>query len=101
MGRLRALRIALDMGMQFHKPVRIQLGRVDRDRIVVSTKDAASVLLHDWPVQESTKRLRAMQACLDVIKHGKPPSVARNAFIAAAKEVGAYLDDYTPADSWH
>lgn len=36
-----------------------------------------------------------MKACLDVMKNGAPPSVARNAFIAAAKEVGAYLDDYT------
>ncbi|KQZ27901.1 hypothetical protein ASD50_20285 [Mesorhizobium sp. Root552] len=89
------------MSRPFHKPVRIQLGRVDRDRIIVSTADAASVLLRDWPTRESARRLRAMKACLDVIKHGKPPSVARNAFIAAAKEVGAYLDDYTPADSCH
>jgi hypothetical protein len=83
------------MSKPFHKPVRIQLGRVDRDRIIVSAADAASVLLRDWPTQESVRRIKAMKACLDVMKNGAPPSVARNAFIAAAKEVGAYLDDYT------
>lgn len=79
----------------FHKPVRIQLGRLDRDRIVVSTRDAAQILLKDWPLSESERRLQAMRACLDVIKHGKPPSVARNAFIIAAKEAGVFLADST------
>jgi hypothetical protein len=82
-----------DMSRSFHKPVRIQLGRVDRDRVVVTIKDAASLLLRDWPIQDSSRRLQAMQACLDVIRNGKPPSVARNAFIAAAREAGVYLGD--------
>ncbi|KQZ19505.1 DUF982 domain-containing protein [Parvibaculum sp.] len=82
---------------RFHKPIRIQLGRIDRDRIVVSPRDAADILLHDWPVAENKRRVRAMEACLAVIKGGKPPSTARTAFIAAAKDVGIYLGDYDPA----
>lgn len=76
--------------------MRIQIGRVDRDRILVSTKDAAAVLLHEWPLQESQRRIKAMQACLYVIRDGKPPSTARNAFIAAAKEAGVYIGEYIP-----
>lgn len=81
----------------FKRPVRIQIGRVDRDRIVVGTHDAAKVLLRDWPAMESQKRITAMQACLEVINGGKPPSIARAAFVAAAKDAGVYLGDYDPA----
>ena len=78
---------------KFRRPVRIQLGRVDRDRIVLGTRDAAEILLRDWPL-ESDRRVRAMAACLDVIKQKKPPSAARKAFVAAAKEAGIFLGDY-------
>lgn len=78
----------------FHKPVRIQIGRVDRDRIVVSPRDAARILLREWPAQESQKRLTAMKACIRVFREGKAPSLARNAFVRAAKEAGIYLGDY-------
>ena len=79
---------------RFHKPIHVQLGRLDRDRVVVSTQDAAQILLRDWPLQESQRRLRAMKACLDVLKQKKPPSAARDAFISAAKEAGVYLGDF-------
>ncbi|TKT74662.1 DUF982 domain-containing protein [Aquamicrobium sp. LC103] len=74
----------------FHKPVVIQPGRIDRDRVVISTRDAAQILLREWPM-ESEKRVKAMKACLDVIKGNKPPSHARNAFIAAAKDAHILL----------
>ena len=80
----------------FRKAVRIQFGRVDRDRIVVGTKDAAQILLRDWPTADNPKRVTAMKACLDVIKGKKTPSVARAAFVAAAKDAGVYLGDYDP-----
>ncbi|WP_312860736.1 DUF982 domain-containing protein [Neoaquamicrobium sediminum] len=71
---------ALTLGMsklRFHKPVRVQPGRIDRDKVVLSTKHAAEILLRDWPDRGQKKRERAMRACLEVIKGRKPPSYAR------------------------
>ena len=69
----------------FHRPVTVQTGRIDRERIIVTTRDAAEVLLKDWPL-ESHKRARAMQLCLSVIRGERPPGVARRAFVEAARE---------------
>lgn len=69
----------------FHRPVTVQTGRIDRERIVLTTRDAAEVLLKDWPI-ESRKRARAMELCLSVIRGEKPPNVARRAFVEAARE---------------
>jgi hypothetical protein len=66
---------------------------LDRDRVVIGVRDAAKVLLHDWPDKDSRKRVIAMQACLDVINGKKRPSVARAAFIAAAKDARIYLGE--------
>nr|WP_292399178.1 DUF982 domain-containing protein [Mesorhizobium sp.] len=52
----------------------------------MSVSDAAEVLLRDWPTPASKTRLAAMAACLAVIRGEKPPRVARQAFIVAAKE---------------
>lgn len=38
-----------------------------------------------------------MKAWLDVLKQKKPQSVARDAFISAAKEPGVYLGDFGTA----
>jgi hypothetical protein len=77
----------------FHRPVVVQTGRLDRERVVASTRDAAEVLLKDWPLAESSKRTRAMEACLSVIRGEKPPSAARSAFIAAAREAKVLVRD--------
>ncbi len=76
----------------FHKPVTVQTGRIDRERIVLTTRDAAEVLLRDWPI-ESRKRARAMELCLSVIRGEKPPHVARRAFVEAAREAKVLLED--------
>ena len=83
----------MTMSRRFHKPVVIQPGRIDRDRVVTTVREAAQILLRDWP-HESDKRTRAMRACLDVINGHKPPSRARTAFIAAAKDARIYLGEY-------
>lgn len=77
---------------RFHRPVIVQTGRIDRERVVGDTRAAAEVLLRDWP-NEGSRRERAMQAVLEVIRGEKPPSHARNAFIAAAKEARVLLDE--------
>lgn len=78
---------------RFHKPVVIQPGRIDRDRVVSSVAEAAQILLREWPPHESDKRTRAMRACLDVINGKTPTGTAREAFIAAAKDARIYLGE--------
>lgn len=75
----------------FHKPVHVQIGRIDRDQLVTNTRHAALLLLKNWP-NDGGKRRTAMKACLQVIKGQKPPSMARRAFIAAAKDASVLLD---------
>ena len=77
----------------FHRPVIVQTGRIDRERLVLTTRDAAEVLLRDWPLQESRKRGRAMELCLSVIRGERPPNVARRAFVEAAREAKVLLKD--------
>jgi hypothetical protein len=77
----------------FRKPIVIQPGRIDRDRVVVSVSDAAEVLLRDWPKPTSERRLAAIKACLAVMRGEKPPRVARQAFIVAAKDARILLGD--------
>lgn len=79
--------------VKFHKPVVVQPRRIDRDRVVITLADAAEILLRDWPIAESKKRTAAMQACLQVIRGEKPPRVARQAFIAAAKDARIFLGE--------
>lgn len=74
----------------FNRPVVVELGRIDRKRIVVGTDDAATLLLRSWPLQDCERRQRAMRVCLDVIKGRKPASAARKAFVEAAKAARVY-----------
>jgi sugar/nucleoside kinase (ribokinase family) len=76
----------------FHRPVTVQTGRIDRERLVLTTRDAAEVLLRDWPLPESRKRARAMELCLSVIRGEKPPHIARRAFIEAAREARVLVE---------
>lgn len=79
---------------RFHEAVVVQTGRVDRNRVVTSTAQAAGILLHEWPKTGSEKRIRAMLACLAVIRGVEEPRVARDAFIAAAKDARIYLYEH-------
>ncbi|MER9326850.1 DUF982 domain-containing protein [Mesorhizobium sp. M0152] len=55
--------------------------------------DAAQVLLRDWPKPACARRLAAIEACLAVMRGEKPPRVARQAFIVAAKDARILLSD--------
>jgi hypothetical protein len=77
---------------RFHKPVVIQLGRIDRDRVVTCVADAGRILLSEWR-HEDEKRQRAMSACLAVIKGEQPASYARRAFVEAAKSARILLSE--------
>lgn len=78
---------------RFCKPVIVQPGRIDRDRVVVTVLDAADVLLHTWPKPNSRARHHAIRACLAVLRDQKPPRVARQAFVDAAKDARIFLGD--------
>lgn len=76
----------------FHRPVVVQPGRLDRDRVVLSAADAAQVLFRRWP-NDSAARRQALVACLQVMSGEKPPRFARSAFILAAKDARVFLGE--------
>ncbi len=77
----------------FARAVVVQTGRIDRDRVVTNTRHAAIVLLHEWPDRACPKRKTAMQRCVEVMRGQKPPSVARRAFVSAARQAGLLIED--------
>lgn len=78
---------------RFHIPVTIQLGRIDRTQVVTTTAEAAEILLRRWPAERGEKHFRAMKACLETIRGGRPSNFARRAFIAAAQEARVLVPD--------
>jgi hypothetical protein len=80
-------------GKKFKKPVVVVPGRIDRERVVGDVRHAAIVLLREWPLPSSQAKQKAMEACLDVLRGEKPPSIARSAFVEAAKEARILQDD--------
>lgn len=80
-------------GKKFNKPVVVVPGRIDRERIVGDVRHAAIVLLREWPVPSGRAKQKAMKACLDVLRGEKSPSIARSAFIEAAREAHILRDD--------
>ncbi len=77
----------------FARPVIVQTGRLDRERIVTNTRHAAIVLLHEWPDKACPKRKVAMQRCVEVMRGEKPPSTARKAFVSAARQAGLLIKE--------
>jgi hypothetical protein len=78
---------------RFTRPVVIQPGRIDRDRVVTNVRDAAHLLLREWPVQASEKRQAAMEACLRVFRGEGSARHARQAFIDAAKDARIFVGE--------
>lgn len=77
----------------FHRPITVQTGRIDRERVVLTTRDAAEILLRHWPLPDSRKRARAMELCLSVIRGERAPNIARRAFLEAAREARVLVQD--------
>lgn len=76
----------------FHRPVIVQLGRVDRDRVISTTTEAAKMLLREWPAT-GEKHEAAMQICVEALKGRQTAGRVRSAFIDAAKEARIYLGE--------
>ncbi|MER8532091.1 DUF982 domain-containing protein [Mesorhizobium sp. M1005] len=68
----------------FEKPVTVWLASSKIS--VSSTREAAEMLLYDWPIGETAHRIQARMACMKVLGGRSAPEVARVAFLSAAKE---------------
>lgn len=62
--------------------------RYAKPRYVRTLVEAARILIKEWPREPSPKHVAAQKAILEALKGNKPPSYARRAFEAAAKEAG-------------
>ncbi|MER9632676.1 DUF982 domain-containing protein [Mesorhizobium sp. M0228] len=80
------------MSSRFVRPVVVQIGRHDRERVIFDVNDAATILLRSVP-HPTEKRKLAMDACLQVLRGEAQTPVARRAFVAAALEAKILRSD--------
>ncbi|MER8401158.1 DUF982 domain-containing protein [Mesorhizobium sp. M0590] len=80
------------MSSRFARPVVVQVGRHDRERVIFDVNDAASILLRSFPHQTKKRKL-AMDACLQVLRGEAQTPAARRAFVAAALEAKILRSD--------
>jgi Protein of unknown function (DUF982) len=73
----------VDLG-PFEKPVPVATDA--GKRLVCSAREAAEMLLYDWPIGETATRIQARMSCMKVLAGSEPPAVARAAFMQAAEE---------------
>jgi hypothetical protein len=77
---------------QFDIPVTIETEHTGRYLTVTRTAQAASFLIERWPVQKRGPKYRsALKVMMDAMEQRKTASVARNAFVGAAKEAGVFI----------
>lgn len=69
----------------FRSPIVIE-PRWGRQRFVTSVREAAEVLLREWPAGDYGKRREAKVACLKALQGAATPGSVRKAFVAAARE---------------
>ncbi len=76
---------------RWSKPITFETLRLGQYRTVASTQEAARALVADWPIQRGRQLRAARKTCAAVLDGRKPPSEARNAFIAAAVEAHVFV----------
>lgn len=67
--------------------------RLGRFREAATVAQAALLLIREWPEERGEKHRLALQACLQVLQGEKPPSFARRAFVAAARQARILASD--------
>ncbi|MER8751964.1 DUF982 domain-containing protein [Mesorhizobium sp. M1050] len=80
------------MSSSFIRPVAVQIGRHDRERVIFDVNDAATILLRSVPRPTENRKL-AMDACLQVLRGEAQTPVARRAFVTAALEAKILRSD--------
>ncbi|MER8556012.1 DUF982 domain-containing protein [Mesorhizobium sp. M1217] len=80
------------MSSRFVRPVVVQIGGHDRERVIFDVNDAGTILLRSFPHQTEKRKL-AMDACLQVLRGEAQTPIARRAFVAAALEAKILRSD--------
>jgi hypothetical protein len=81
----------------FAKLVMIETRRAGTLRAVGSVREAAELLIGEWPsVGPGDAYRAATRACLGALEGSVPVEQARQAFIAAAQEVGLFVRESDP-----
>ncbi|MER8671619.1 DUF982 domain-containing protein [Mesorhizobium sp. M0323] len=80
------------------RPVVVQVGRHDRERVIFDVNDAATILLRSFPHQTKKRKL-AMDACLQVLRGEAQTLIAGRAFVIAALEAKSYAATEVQIDS--
>lgn len=87
--------MALGSDRMWSDGVYMALEKAGEYRVVWSTRDAANVLLEQWPASGDGYQ-QAVDICAEVMKGNLSPEQARQAFILAAKEAGIFVSDELP-----
>lgn len=76
-----------DTSKRFEPIILVFAERKDR-KVVRTAREAAEVLLEEWPVDEGEEFLVAVKTCLDVITGKIEPEKLHEAIVRAAYEAG-------------
>lgn len=79
----------IDLG-PFEEPVAVATNA--GERAVSSAREAAEMLLYDWPIGETATRIQARMACMKVLAGSEPAAFARETFIQAAEEAKILIE---------
>lgn len=81
-----------DWNDDFDLPVPVRIGRTDGIRHIGSAREAASILLDEWPETAGPAYVEACRACLAAARGKSPVGRARSALVEAARETGILMD---------
>lgn len=76
---------------RWSRPISFQTNRSGDMQTITNTSEAVAALDSVWPITRGRTLRTAKRTCQQVLKGKKPPSEARNAFIAAAVEANVYV----------
>ncbi len=83
----------------FDVPVKVAAQQPNAVQSVANARDAADFLLHRWPREWGRQHYAARSACLAVLKGTREPTLAREAFAAAAREADILKEDLEMAEN--
>ncbi|WP_442981260.1 DUF982 domain-containing protein [Rhizobium sp. S152] len=78
---------------RWSRPLSFQIHRTGEFRTISNTSEAATILNNAWPVARGRNLKSAKRTCRQVLSGQRPPSEARNAFIAAAVEADIFVKE--------
>ncbi|MCT7378333.1 DUF982 domain-containing protein [Chelativorans salis] len=79
----------IDIG-PFEEPVHVVTEAGERN--VCNAREAAEMLLYEWPTGETGIRIQARMTCMKVLAGNESPVSAREAFVQAAKEAKIFAE---------